>query len=305
MIEFEITAGRLTSLARLLVFMGSNPDIDAGVASQYLVRNRAIQSERLAKNAVDWAVNLRLIESQGGLNLLTPSGESIILGSEELDGVALQRRLLLKAILHTRRDLLWIAHAEPAELKVEIPGLYQILLELRLVERKPSDAASNFWKDIRQAEIRFSDAVLKKIGDSAEALSMKFESQRLSTLGSPALASQIVWLARESDLHGYDILSFRGDGENPRERRHIEVKRARVIKGAELQFHLSRNEYNQAQALGEKYFFHLWWSKADSSEMQLEIIQGAIILELAPTDKDESNFWTECVLTYKPNSQLA
>ena len=264
MIEFELTAGRLTALSRLLVFLAHNNQIDAGVASEYLVRTRSIQNEALATNALDLALKLNLIGTRDGLRLLTPAGESITLGYKEHDGIALQRRLLLKVILKTRRDLLWIAFADTGELKEQYPALFQILDELKLVERKQSDEASAFWQGLKQAEIKFNEAVLKKIGDEAEALSMKFESDRLSRLGFSDLADQVTWLSRESDLHGYDILSFRGEEPNPKYRRHIEVKRAKLIGESSVQFYLSRNEFTQAQIFGEKYVFHLWWAMPNS-----------------------------------------
>lgn len=302
MIEFEITAGRLTALSRLLVFLKDNQNVDAGVACQYLVRTRSIQNEAIAKNALHWAMSLNLIVMRNGLIELSSSGESIVLGSQEQDGLALQRRLLIKALVKTRRDLLWIAFAEPQELKEQVPMLFQILTELRLVERKRSDEATAFWQDLKQAEIKFNDAISKKIGDEAEALSMKYESDRLTNLGFSDLAAQITWLSRESDLHGYDILSFMGDSINPRERRHIEVKRAKVVNEFGLQFYLSRNEFSQAKIIGPKYLFHLWWSKPHSSEIHLSVVQSSKVLELVPSDKDSHNFWTECVVTYNLDS---
>lgn len=295
--EIEVTSGRLTALGRLLVFLSKNPGIDSQVAIELLVRTRQIQSFEIASDAESLAFRLGLIGGQDSHRKLTNSGSSIVLGNEDELGMALQRRLLLKIISTVRRDLLWITFAKPNELQSQLPSLHQILTELKLLERNPAEEAAEFWNDLRMAEIRLNEAFLKKIGDQAESWSVFFEKARLIAAGLPHLETQIVWVSRESDLHGYDLLSFEGTGEHPEFRRHIEVKRARCSSSEKLSFHLTRNEFNQAIAHGERYFFHLWWSGYPDSDVNLSVFNGSSIVEKAPIDRDAENLWLECTVS--------
>jgi hypothetical protein len=294
--QLELSSGRLTSLSRLLLFLDKNPAVDAFMACESLVRIRSIQSQQLASDALQAATTLGLISDLEGIWQLTHSGKSIVLSTKDEYGLALQRRLLLKIILSSRRDLLWTAFADSNELRATTPDLHQILQELKLLDSKPSSEAESFWSDMRKAELRFNDALLKKIGDQAESWSMFFEAKRLSELGHLDLAREISWLSRESDLHGYDILSFSGVGDSPRARRHIEVKRSRFVSNEFLEFHLSRNEFIQSMALGQKYRFHLWWKDIRKDGINLSEVSSESIANLVPKNQDAFSYWTECVI---------
>jgi hypothetical protein len=302
--QLELSSGRLTSLSRLLVFLDKNPAVDAFMACESLVRIRTIQSQQLASDALQAATTLGLIDDLEGIWQLTQSGKSIVLNSKDEYGLALQRRLLLKIILGSRRDLLWTAFADSDELKATTPDLHQILEELKLLDRKPSSEAESFWSDMRKAELRFNEALLKKIGDQAESWSMFFEAKRLSDLGHLDLAKEIAWLSRESDLHGYDILSFSGLGDLPRERKHIEVKRSRFVSNGYVEFHLSRNEFAQSIALGRKYIFHLWWRETGKESINLSEVSSKSIDDLVPKNHDSFSYWTECVIRYSLKDAL-
>lgn len=296
--QLELSSGRLTSLTRLLVFLDKNPAVDAFMACESLVRIRSIQTQKLASGALQAATTLGLIDDLGGVWQLTHSGKSIVLNSLDEYGLALQRRLLLKIILTERRDLLWTAFADSDELRTTTPDLHQILEELKLLDRKPSSEAEAFWSDMRKAELRFNEALLKKIGDQAESWSMFFEAKRLAELGHPDLAKDIAWLSRESDLHGYDILSFSGLGDSPRARRHIEVKRSKFLSNDYVEFHISRNEFTQSLALGNNYIFHLWWKSSDKGSVNLSEVSSGSVSELVPENKDAHSYWTECVIRF-------
>lgn len=294
----ELSSGRLTSLARLLVFLGDNPGLDVLTACENLVGRRHIQSEQLASEAIETATSLGLLAKGSNPRNLSSAGKSIVIGNKDESGMSLQRRLLLKIILTVRRDLLWTAFADHDELKSTTPSLHQILVELKLIERIPTSEAASFWNDMRNAEIRFNDALLKKIGDQAESWSMMFESQRLTRLGRSDLAIEIKWLSRESDFHGYDILSFCGEEKSPTDRRHIEVKRAKFMEFGFLEFHLTENEHRQSQVLGDKYLFHLWWLAPTESIANLSICSSTSVNDLVPRNIDSFNHWTECVVRY-------
>ena len=292
MSKFELTSGRLTSLSRLLVFLSKNSDIDIDSAIPHLVRLGQIPTQQLADDAKILANRLGLVAIGGVARNLSASGKAIVLGPLDDNGIALQRRLLLKIIQSLRRDLLWLAFAKPEEILAEIPSVHQILTELKLVGRNPNDDAQQFWADLRIIERKLDDAILKKIGDQAVAWTMQFEKNRLVAAGLGDLANDVLWLSRENDFHGYDILSYSGASQYPSERRHIEVKRCRASQTGELDFYLSRNEFTQALALGRKYLFHLWW--IDSNRARLAVVESAMVSERLPIDFNESNYWTEC-----------
>lgn len=299
MSKFELTSGRLTSLSRLLTFLSKNSEIDIDSAISYLVRLQQIATLQLANDAKDVALKLGLITKVEAFQNLSQSGKAIVLGPSAENGIALQRRLLLKIIHTLRRDLLWLAFAKPEEIRSEMPSVHQILSELKLVGRNLTDEAQRFWADLRIIEGKLDEALLKKIGDQAEAWSMQFEKRRLIRSGLGDSANDVLWLSRESDFHGYDILSFNGNAPDARERRHIEVKRCRLTGLSDIDFYLSRNEYIQAQELGRKYLFHLWW--LNSGSPKLAVVPGAQVIERLPIDFNEANFWTECKVSLSIN----
>lgn len=301
MSKFELTSGRLTSLSRLLSLLAKNKEIDVESAISYLIRLQQIPTQQLGVDAIFLARTLDLIEYGGTVRNLTPSGRAIVLGPEDDFGLSLQRRLLLKIIQGIRRDLLWLTYAKPEEILTEYPSVHQILTELKLVGRNATDDAEQFWADLRAIDRKVDDALLKKIGDQAEAWSIEFEKNRLSSAGLEGLAKDVHWISRESDFHGYDILSFSGIPPSVSERRHIEVKRCRVNEYGGIDFYLSRNEFNQAQVLEAKYFFHLWWTSG--SRVHLAVVPGLQIGNRVPVDFNEDNFWTECRVSI-PMSEL-
>jgi hypothetical protein len=255
-----------------------------------------IPTPQLAEEVATLAAELDLVSSLRGVKTLNASGRAIVLGSSDATGLALQRRLLLKIILSLRRDLMWLAFAQPNEIRIEMPSVYQILTELKLVGRNPTEDANRFWSDLRLAGKKVDDALLKRVGDQAEAWSMQFEKARLVQAGFEKLSSEIVWLSRESDLHGYDILSFSGQEPVPSERRHIEVKRGSLGNSGEIGFYLSRNEFTQAQQLGPKYLFHLWWTRV--GEPTLAILDVEVVSKHVPKDVDDKNCWIECKVSF-------
>jgi hypothetical protein len=276
----------------LLIFLSKNAEIDIDSAIAYLVRLQQIPSQQLAEDVKELASKLGLVSLSEGARNLSSSGRAIVLGPLDDNGVALQRRLLLKIIHKLRRDLLWLAFAKPDEILSELPSVHQILAELKLVGRNPAAEAQQFWADLRIIERKVDDAILKKIGDQAEAWSIQFEKHRLLTAGLENLAKDVIWLSRENDFHGYDILSYSGNMPDISERRHIEVKRCRVAQAGKIDFYLSRNEVTQARALGSKYLFHLWW--LDENRAMMAVVPSALVSERLPVDFNESNYWTEC-----------
>lgn len=191
---------------------------------------------------------------------------------------------------------MWIAFAEHEELRDKSPDVAQILEELGLLSRVLAPDAVTFWDSLRHAGRHVDQAILKKIGDEAESLSIEFERSRLLKNGFSGLASQIRWVSRESDLHGYDILSFRGEEPSPENRIHIEVKSLSTRPGDAYYFHLSRNEKDQLDALGDSYFFHLWKPSRQGRGESPLILPGSEVGTYAPKDSAHGGRWTACTI---------
>lgn len=84
----------------------------------------------------------------------------------------------------------------------------------------------------------------KAVGDRAEMYSVQWERQRVAN------ASDIWWVARETDSLGWDIEDHSIDPT-----RCIEAKGRR---DRDVVFFLSANEWNKAQELGPLYEIHFW-----------------------------------------------
>jgi hypothetical protein len=88
------------------------------------------------------------------------------------------------------------------------------------------------------------DVVRKSIGDRGELY-----SYHLERLGA-AVASDIVWVARDDDTLGFDI-----EDRSCTPRRRVEVK---ASGDASIRFYLSANEWERAHDDPENYEIHFW-----------------------------------------------
>lgn len=84
----------------------------------------------------------------------------------------------------------------------------------------------------------------KAVGDRAEMYTVQFERSRSV---NPA---RIAWVARDSDLLGWDV-----EDRNSDPIRCIEVKGRRDGKQS---FYISENEWRKVRELGRAYHFHFW-----------------------------------------------
>lgn len=290
-----ITPGKITALSRTIQWVAHNPRVAGETIASHLVQNKSILNLQLARDALRLAIILGVVTDDQGVISLTKKGERFLSDSHDPSGIFLRRRLLLQIVLSLRRDLMWMAFASQEELREKDRNLAQILEELGLVRRVLTEDALVFWSELRHAGQHLDRAMLKKIGDEAEALSMEYERTRLNQNGFPLLSNRIRWLSRESDLHGYDILSFRGDGRDPNARIHIEVKKLSTRSDGSLYFHLSRNEYQQLRALDGNYFFHLWdFNNADLGAPM--VVEGHQIAPRAPQDNPLGGEWSDCTI---------
>lgn len=120
-----------------------------------------------------------------------------------------------------------------------------------LLEIPPSNSDVEWW-DFVSGRVRFEGDQQKLIrARQAEMLSIVFETERLSKLGIEKLPK---WIAIEDNTAGYDVLSY-NKTEYGIENKLIEVKSTIA---SPLRFYVTRNEWDHAFEIGDKYNFHIW-----------------------------------------------
>jgi hypothetical protein len=114
-----------------------------------------------------------------------------------------------------------------------------------------------YWWDCLHHEIRgiqnFENFMQGRL---AEQKSLEYERGRLRRLG---IALEPRWQAIDDNTLGYDILSYKRDGEFPTNLL-IEVKSSSRNPPAVI---ISRAEWIKAKQVGENYLFHVWDVRAD------------------------------------------
>jgi Protein NO VEIN, C-terminal len=128
---------------------------------------------------------------------------------------------------------------------------HQCFRSARLLDAPPPDDVVEWWY-ILSAEMRqVYDQSKMDRARKAEKLTFDHEIARLARLG---IAASPRWVAVDNNTAGYDILSY-DPGEFGPVNRLIEVKSTIV---SPLRFHVTRNEWEQAQKAGTAYQFHIW-----------------------------------------------
>jgi len=103
----------------------------------------------------------------------------------------------------------------------------------------------------------------KKLGDHAENLVLKFEINRLKKKKCKLQAQLVRKISDLNEAAGYDIESFNGDDYNIQYDRFIEVKSS---SGKQIKFLWTRNQYDIAQELKDKYWIYYVGSLSLSDE---------------------------------------
>jgi len=217
------------------------------------------------RDGIRLAIEGALVDQERDRLRLTEAGSAALaLASEDEPTPAARRFLVTRLLLADPPP--WVAYwqGDPDALQCILPtSERKTLAESGLLpsDDTPSDLDSwAFWRALNRVPLMSETAAhRKRLGDAGEHLSMEFERQRLTDDGRPDLASQVQWLARESDAYGFDILSFiGGDGDNADTRIAIEVKTTSLPRIAEFRFFLSAHEWDTAQLLGDRYRVQAW-----------------------------------------------
>ena len=143
-----------------------------------------------------------------------------------------------------------------------LPLLYECeLLELVgdkvILNSKYDDKISTkkFTNQVRisQKQIDNQLRLMKKIGDIAEELVVKYEKNRLENLGFKFESEKVHRISGVHANAGYDVVSFNGESKDGDYDRFIEVKGS---SGEEFDFHWSENEIKIAIELEDDYWIY-------------------------------------------------
>lgn len=206
------------------------------------------------------------IVERTGTYALQPLGQRALdLGVEDEPSSQVLR--LFVTVLLLRDPPTWVAwwQGAPHDLDAVIPqGERIVLREAGLLPvPPPTDPAGwGWWQALGRVPLPEHTGIERKqIGDAGESLTVSYERWRLTEQGYVDLASQVAWLAQESDAYGFDVLSFAGDDHPalaPDTPIAIEVKSTTLPAGPYFRCFLTAHEWETALGLGERYVMHFW-----------------------------------------------
>lgn len=156
-----------------------------------------------------------------------------------------------------------------------------VFREAKLLEDPPSGSDISWWDTVQgRVRLNFDQERLVR-ARYAESLSLEAEQAELAKLG---ITKSPVWMAIEDNTVGYDVLSYRltPTGES---NLLIEVKSTIA---SPLRFIITRNEWKNADQVGEAYIFHIWDMDKRSPILHIRTIEQ--IRPHIPTD-NEKGIW--------------
>ena len=99
------------------------------------------------------------------------------------------------------------------------------------------------------------DARNRNLGRAGEELVYEYEKNRLQTVGRKDLSERVRWVARDDgDGYGYDILSFKGKGEEAGREIWLEIKTTNG--SVSTPFYITRNELRVSEQQPESYLIY-------------------------------------------------
>ncbi|CAB4327303.1 MULTISPECIES: DUF3883 domain-containing protein [unclassified Brucella] len=126
-----------------------------------------------------------------------------------------------------------------------------VFREAKLLEDSPSND-DIFWWDNVQGRVRFNfDQERLRRARYAESLSLASEKAELAKLG---ITKAPVWMAIDDNTVGYDVLSYR---PTPTGESNLLIEVKSTI-ASPLRFIVTRNEWENADQIGQAYIFHMW-----------------------------------------------
>jgi hypothetical protein len=158
-----------------------------------------------------------------------------------------------------------------------------VFREAKLLEDPPSGDDIAWWDTVQgRVRLNFDQERLTR-ARFAESLSLTHEKKELENFG---IAREPVWMAIDDNTVGYDVLSYRPT-EGGERNLLIEVK---STVASPLRFIITRNEWENADQIGEAYLFHVW--DMDKKPPILHVRTVEQIRPHIPADKEKGKWKT-------------
>lgn len=126
-----------------------------------------------------------------------------------------------------------------------------VFREAKLLEDPPTGGDISWWDTVQgRVRLNFDQERLVR-ARYAESLSLEAEQAELAKLG---ITKAPVWMAIDDNTVGYDVLSYR---PTPAGESNLLIEVKSTI-ASPLRFIITRNEWNNADQVGEAYIFHIW-----------------------------------------------
>lgn len=151
-----------------------------------------------------------------------------------------------------------------------------------LLDDPLSHRVVKWWDDVSSFGRMINDRAKLEQGRRAEILTLDYEKSRLLKLG---IDRQPQWLGLDDNYAGYDVMSYDLMPHGVANRL-IEVKSTIA---SPLRFFVTRNEWNQAEASGNAYCFHVWDMSQDSPNLHIRSVEE--VARHVPIDSGNGN-WT-------------
>lgn len=165
----------------------------------------------------------------------------------------------------------------------EYRDIRSVFREAKLLEDPPTNGDIAWWDTIQgRVRLNFDQERLIR-ARHAESLSLTYEQGELAKLG---IDRAPVWMAIDDNTAGYDVLSYR-PAEVGERNLLIEVK---STVASPLRFIITRNEWNNADQVGESYLFHVW--DMDKNPAVLHIRTVDQIRPHIPVDSEKGQWKT-------------
>lgn len=201
-----------------------------------------------------------------GTCVLEPLGERALAMSDEEEPPPQVLRLFI-TVLFLRRPPVWVAwwQGSPADIEAVMPvEERRVMHDAGLLPQPPIEDPGGWawWQALGRVPLpEHTAAARKRIGDAGEELSVEFERRRLRAQGHEQLADEVIWIARESDAYGFDVLSHAGDDHaplEPNDRIAIEVKSTALPVIDYFPLFFTVHEWDVLSRLGPRGVLHLW-----------------------------------------------
>lgn len=305
-IDINITPGRIIALWRVLIATNSHEgekieDIYRAM-SNHSVMGGGLPLKSGIQIGIDYGF---LIPRNNKFFLSDYAKQELIPICSELEPSYKALRGIYYHIIRTKL-VPWIIYFNlDVELfKISIPNNWLQLLTMADLLNFSDLDVKNWWHLVINTKSAIDEAKLKKIGDIGEKLTYDFEIKRLLEDKISEVDNKVIWVSQISDEYGFDILSISGslfNHDSKDDNVFIEVKASEVSNPNIFSFFITENEWKQALARDNHYFFYCWPGikpQSQSSSFELpHVVASCNILSLLPINTTKQSQWVKCRVT--------